>query len=273
MNLQKSRNNTQLELVNYKKEKLTFYGAEIKMLPDTSLTDLLNKRQLDFINSINYKIIKEIPEKELKQLLFIIISNNLRALQSKMKAEDQVLLVNDFYYEIINDYFNFTIKEIEIIISSGVRDKFNTGSKTLSIVSFNMWVKAYKEYTHKINKDIQTAFGKLNIPDSKVVPVTEKSFLKVLENNIKADYEAWCNSERKGILEFKDYWMDIGLIVSANYVYGKLIEFGLIKNNAFEIELSNKIKGKTANDRQREAKRIVACKYTLSNMNPQHKQK
>jgi len=265
MNLEKSRNNANIQLINYKKQKLTFYGVEIKSTPATRLTDILNKRQLDFINSINYNLIKEIPEKELKQLLFIIISNNLRALQSKMVAEDQVLLLNDIYNEVINEYFNYTIKEIELIITNGVRNKYNTNTFGMSVVNFNIWARAYRDYANKININIQRAIDKLNMTQSAGSPVTQKSFLKVLENNYLADHELWSASEKKEYPIFEDYWMDIGLIVSSNYVYEKLSEFGLIKGDAFEVELSDKIKGKNTIDRQREAKRIVCCKFALHN--------
>jgi hypothetical protein len=265
----------------------TFYGDKI----DSSVQ--LSKKELEFIDAINYLPVSKIDRSNLIDLTFVIISNNLRAISSKMKAEDQVLMVNDFTNELITYFPQLTIKEFEFVITSGIRHKFDTeDNKTigLSIVNFNLWVSIYLEQKAKMNLELSIKLkqSKFELPFTPA-PVLSKDVINLIKSNF-IELEKQYNSRSslaKSNYTISDHFINYGLSISFNYVYSQLIKFELISDQLINSELELirngfltakkdpayikdefKTIGTTKNNTiEDSARRVVCCKFYLKLIN------
>jgi hypothetical protein len=273
-NIQKKADNLpSIEDFSKKSGELTFSGQIISKQLNLTISER------NYLESINYKPISEIPVNNLIDLIFVVVSNNLRALGSKMKSDDIVLLVNDFMYELQNDFKQLTIKEFEIIVKNGIRGKYDENTIGLSIVNFNRWYSIYSQRKFKLNTEIQNKLNRSRtLIESPEKDVTKKDVIN-LGLKIFTDAEFNFNSKQKPPKNYKafvDYWLDNGMVTSANYLYDQLIKFKLIapakledqlyidpseKNNGSEFFSLSEIRSKTAID---EAKRKIVAMYFLN---------
>jgi hypothetical protein len=255
-NIEKS---TGIEITVFKKPDRTFYGHEIKLQE-------LNRSQLDFIESINYMQIHEIEKNQLLEMVFIIVSNNLRAMQSKMIAKDQVLLVNDLIYELNTDFHTLTIKEVELVIKNGIRGKYETDTRGLSVVNFNFWAREYLDRKMKMNLEIQKKLDR-KIKEEDPKPVTKESTLDILRAEWKMQKEKYdaLPEKEKAKITFDNYWLKNGNQISSKYLFSQLKKFGLIDEKEVEAELGKMKKTNHISDvvKRMEIERRIICKLAL----------
>jgi hypothetical protein len=258
------------QMDQFRLDELKFIGNEID-LSDANLS--IKEKAL--IYSLNYLKINEIPEDSLKSEVFIIISNALRSMSSKMLAPERVLLTNDFIWE-LNTYFPLiTIKEFELIVNNGIRKRYDTAAKTtigLSIVNFNIWHKAYREEKEAlqlmINRriELQKSESLKKLPPA---PVTIESIHQLM------------NSELDTLQDQKNA-NEILFALSCDYIYRKLVSFGVIeesnyisrikdvmlpeKKRASLRESMEEIISKSKDRKVSEAKRLVLIDYFNQNV-------
>lgn len=258
MNQIKKSENQLLTIDVFRKAENKFYGTELKLKKE------LDKFELDFIESINYSIVKEIERNLLIDSVFIVVSNNLRALGSKMMAEDQVLLTNDLVEELINDYQFLTIKEFELIIKKGIRKKFDderVQTIGLSVVNFNFWAKKYFDFKMKMNKQIANKIENEQLEIEKK-EVTLESTIEIIRNEYISYQKKY--HELKINRSWDNYWLENGCQISSNYLCEKLIQFKKISKLEIEKEISYLIKnGMKAIKAVVEAERRIICKFAL----------
>ena len=218
-------------------------------------------------------------------LVFVVIENNLRAMQSKMLGEDRHLLLNDLVNELNIDFPTLTIKEFELIIKDGIRGKYETETRGLSIVNFNYWAKAYQLKKSKLNLEIQKKIERAKAD----TPTIEKKLIKsdIIKlinsdfNNIKEIHLSQLE-KKETVLSLDDFYLRGGLLLSYNFIYDQLIKFKLINIKQYNKELKTlqniginhgkkpefttfgNIRKKTLTG---EAKRITCCKYWLNELN------
>jgi len=257
--LQKYRSENGAEIIAFKKPEVKFYGKEIKLSE-------LNKSELAFIETINYFQIQEIEENQLLEMVFVIVSNNLRAMQSKMVAKDQVLLVNDLIHELNIDFPTLTIKEVELIIKNGIRGKYETDTRGLSVVNFNFWTRSYLDQKYKMNLELEKKIGR-NLIEQDPIPVTKESTLNILRSEWKIQLEKYnlLSDDKKEKISFDDYWLEHGNKISSKYLFSQLKKFGLIT----DLDLKNELNGSVSNSHisgvveRIEAERKIICKLAL----------
>lgn len=250
-------------IVDFKKSEQTYYGAKINTKKE------LIPSEIKFIDSINYELIREIDRNKLIDAVFIVVSNNLRAMASRMVAEDQVLLTNDLVEELTNDYSNLTIKEFELIVKNGIRKKYDDDkiqTVGLSIVNFNYWAKKYMQFKFKMNQQIAT---KLKSDISKLPPATisKESTLDILREDFKSIVNKYyaLPDRKKKLVSVDDYWMENGCKVSSGYLAEKLIEFKLITPEQIESKYKTLLrKSKLPVKAKIESERIIICKLALN---------
>ena len=262
-------------VLDHKKKKLTFYGENIPS------TDIFTMSELIFLETINFELIKDIPDDKLLDLVFIIVSNSLRSFGSRMSAEDQVLLSNDLKNELTDDFSQLSIREVELIAKNGIRNKYETGTVGFSIVNFNLWSAKYLEIKFKRNTQISQKLIKAkSINLSPVKKTTKADLIMVIREHyghIKNNYDNLHPLEKNKI-DFDNYWIKNGLITSSGYLFTRLKKFKLITQSQLKKEMdglnSNQmnfdkkeefttfqnIKAKTIKS---EAERIVCCKLAL----------
>jgi hypothetical protein len=268
-------NNNLPSLSSFKKTEITFYGRELKLKSE------LNKLELELIEAINYLRINELENNELIDTVLIVVSNNLRALQSKMTGEDQALLVNDFIWELSNYFPNITIREFELIVTNGIRKKYDSEKVQtvgLSIVNFNYWAKCYLENKAKLNLRIENKLDK-NYNLLPPAPVTKKSVLDILRNEylvIQNRYSS-LDKRKRAKIKFDEYWIENGNQVSAHYLFGQLQKFGLIDKTEADLELKRLNKNRVPKASiqfatlRMEAERIILCKLAIKLRNAKQK--
>jgi len=254
--------NTNGDIEVYKSQELLFNGIVID--PDIALT----RSQKQYVESINYSPVIQIEQNELIKSVFVIISNNLRALQSKMRAEDQVLLTNDMVQEIINDFPNYTIKEIERIIYNGIRGKYDNEKRStigFSIVNFNIWAREYNEIKFRMNITLDTKIKVNNSSDPE--EITEESLISLIKghyDHLKINYDEIPAKQRK-LINYDDYFVINSLRMSSKFIFKQLVKLNLV--NLSELGKEVKLLKKNKFDPRHiegEAQRIYCCKYYLT---------
>jgi hypothetical protein len=275
--LQKSNNQAERSLISYKSPLLRYAGQEISL-------EVLkpNKSELKLIHAINYQLIRDFTRHELLDQVFIVVSNNLRALGSKMKAEDQLLMVNDFCHELINRFPHLSIKEFEVIITAGIRGEFEINTVGLSIVNFNLWTQKYLDKKYKLQIEINNKLQRQKVFDSPEQPIDQNSILNILRNDYlvhwKKKYPEFSHSKK--IIDheirndFDDYYLKNGNFVGAGFVYPYLLRFHFISTNELRDEIkridqTNALKSWTAKNisllgKDLEAKRRICCRVVLN---------
>lgn len=252
----------------FKPQEITFYGREINS--EIKLSNLENK----FLEVINYPIISKMEYNDLLESIFIIVSNNLRALSSNMDADDQLLLVNDFNSEVVKYFPNLTIKEIEEIMNDGLRSKLDpVGRETigLSVINFNIWAKKYLEIKNKNNLELQKKLDRLMIPESLPKQITEESIITMLRNEFILSTELYSKKPKQyqETVPFDNYWRAKGIPVSSNYIYEQLLKYKLVTPRQLNSEIK-KLQPKEGEESsllnvtiRMEAERMVCCNYAI----------
>lgn len=241
----------------------------------------MNKNELELIEVINYMRIDELENNDLIDVALIVVSNNLRAMGSRMSGEDQALLVNDFMFELSN-YFPFlTVKEFELITRNGIRKKYDTEKNQtvgLSIVNFNYWAKCYLEQKAKLNLEIDKKLEK-KIKLLPPAPVSKESTLDVLREEYKVQIERYesLSEPEKNKIDFDSYWLRNGNQVSSKYLFKKLRQFNLVTEKEVDAEIKKlnftKIPKETIQfvSLRIEAERIIICKLAIKLRNAKQK--
>lgn len=204
-------NHTQLD--DFKSNSYTFLEKPVD-IDSIELTNIEKRILID----LNYTPIKEMKSKPLMDLVFFTLSNALRAMNSRMSGDDQVLLTNDFISELTTDYPNLTIKEFNSIVTNGIRRKYNVDTIGLSIVNFNIWANQFNQIKSKALIGIQLKTDKANqlkqLPPAKIT---------------LADIHAEMHSQYEYMKSIKTPDFKFGNSVfqlSANYFFNHLIDFG-----------------------------------------------
>jgi hypothetical protein len=269
-NIEKHEQNVNLISIDTMKlKKPEFYGLEIKNTDE--LTEVCNFQERELIEMVNYQKIGKIDRNNLIDMVFIVVSNSLRAIASKMHKDDILLLVNDFVVELHSDFKTLSIKEFEYIVKNGIRKQFDTENNRtigLSIVNFWSWYSAYERKKNQLSISISRKIKKLNEDKQlNASPVTKRSVEKLCLNLIK---EAFIEFEKKPLEDdFYSYWNKKGLIISGAYIYEQLIKFELLKEKnvltAIAVQSKNfhapKSLKEIASDEYLEVKRKLACGF------------
>lgn len=257
-NLIKSESGSQIEIAQFRTPARQFYGREIELKSE------LNNSEIELIDAINYLPINQISRNELLELVFTIVANNLRAISSKMLADDMVLLTNDLINELNSDFKLLTIKEVELIIKNGIRKKYDTDQNRtigLSVVNFNYWAQCYLTRKWKLNCDIE---NKLKREADEPEKITKESILAILRNDYISHRKAYKKIPAKERIEWDKYWMQNGAMVSANYLTEKLISFNLIDQEEIKTEYQKLTgQGKKLPFAMHESRRIICCRLAL----------
>jgi hypothetical protein len=220
MELSKSRNRLP-QIDDFKVEKLPEF---LQKVVDTKIE--LNQTERMCLTDQKYKMIREIDNDQLKNMVFIVISGALRAMNSKMNSDDIVLLVNDFIFELDTYFKHISIAEFKTIVEKGVRKKYNSFSETIgvSIVNFNVWYEAWLIEKQKSMISINNKMTKSNsdrqLPPAKVNWQQIRSLIKTELKNVGLDSKN-C---------FK---------LSSNYIYDQLVKFDCFGQLEYKNEIDN----------------------------------
>jgi hypothetical protein len=249
-----------------------FKLPEIKF--SNQLIDISNKSfsnsEKDLIQSLNYKTINQVTHEELENIIIIVVFNALRSMGSKMAAEDRVLLVNDFNWELKNYFKQLTIKEFEIIVSKGIRKRFNTDTIGISIVNFNLWYDAYIIERNNLQIQISNKLHRIN-SNRQIAPVKEVS-IETIKDFLISEYKA---------IKSQKNWQKVIYHVSASYLYRQLVQLNQLQKDSY-ISYTDKatnnardnklISPKDSSEEQKnriiwESKRLALVDYLIKQVN------
>jgi len=243
--------------------------------------DGLQKVEKEIVVAQNYDLVSEIPEGELKELVFMTTSNALRAYNAKLPAEERVVLVNDLSNELIEEYPRLTVQEFSLIVKNGVRGKYDTETvqtRGLSITNFSIWHECYQNLKNskaqKIQAAIESDMKKAEKPDT---PLKASDFIQIFRANYKAIQEFYLDHPEKNKYTFDDFWLKFGMVASGPSVFDRMEKLEMIDahlyeqiKSGFDITTHKKKRGKNlrifANEKlsvEDEIKRIYCCKYVL----------
>jgi len=256
------------DLIPFKKEEQTFYGEKINS--EIQLT----KDEVRLIEGINYLKIIEIDHPKMLESIYSLVAKNLIALSSNKKAEDIAFLANQLTDELMLDYSNLTIKEVDTIIHDGIRGVYDTEERYtvgLSVVNFNLWAREFSERKLNLNLAIKKKVDQFLIPETTMRPVTKAALINIIRQEYIAHQKVYnlLDTHEKNQISWDRYWVKKGLITSSNYVYEQLAKFKLIKKVLVETEMKkfkdagiDKLSIQLINLRM-DAERIVCCNYAL----------
>jgi len=226
--------NKEISIDLFKTESFNFYGSGMTITNE--MLKELNSKELQLINSINYKLVREIDDNILIDALTTVFLSSLRVIGSKMNPQDQSVLFSDLLIEIQTRYSFLTIKEVEIIISNGVRQKYGE-TIGFSILNFNVWTKNYLQEKNKVNLDIQKKLDRIKInknttksPPDPISYVDQLRDQYLFEQNIYNEKP----KEYRDSISFDRHWLKNGCMVSGSFLYD-----GLIKNDQLNPEKMN----------------------------------
>ena len=274
-NIQKTKQNPPIKLISdLETNDVVWIGQKLQNF------ELFNPKEIKYLQNLKYPIIKAINHDNLIDSVFIVVSNNLRAINSKMHRDDILLLVNDLTNELTEDFKIITIKEFELIVRNGIRKRYDTEKVQtigLSVVNFNIWARSYLEEKGKLDQKIQDKINLDKIRNKKVVEVKYEDVINlikeyhdhsVIEFNKLGSKELKCETAN-------EYFLKTGLHLSANYVYKQLVKYNKLTADQLQQKIDSiVIKPQRKNEfttmmnivnsnKKYESKRILCCEFYL----------
>lgn len=279
-NLEKAKKKDQLpSIADFNSNEVVWAGQKLQNI------EIFDNRLQTYLSHLKYPTIRNIKRNDLIDLVFVVVSNNLRAMGSKMHHNDQILLVNDFVEE-LNDFKNITIKEFELIVKNGIRKKYDTDkiqTVGLTIANFNYWYRKYSEQKAKMDNEIANKLSREKSNNTQPRKITFADIEALLYGYYSASIErlSKMDTELKENYSDEQFWLDTGLNLSANYVFDQLVKFGeLSEEDLIKAvgELNIKIDNKEISEfvtladfkpssKEYEAKRYLCCKFYLDLIN------
>jgi len=260
---------------DFKTNEITWGGEKIEK-PEN-----FHVKSQNYFELLKYPQIRNIDRNNLIDLVFLIISNNLRVMGSKMHHSDQVLLVNDFVNELIDDYNSITIKEFELIVKNGIRKKYDTDKITtigMTIVNFNYWCDKYKEEKAKHDISIRNQMNRKSSEKVNNKPVAYSDVMNLIKQYY-LNHEVPETNNKISQKKFDDHWINTGLSFSANYIFDQLNKFGKISEKQLKEKMSKLKKSKKSpksefktidsikpSGLEYESKRILCCEFYLAKL-------